>query len=89
MAEQVPLLLISRLAVDASCHGRGIGTALLTDALRRCLAASDIIGARGAVAHANDDDALRFYRRRGFLSSPLGEHALVMPIETMRALLAA
>jgi hypothetical protein len=37
------------------------------------LAASDIVGARGVVAHAIDDDALSFYRRCGFLSSPLGE----------------
>jgi hypothetical protein len=45
---------------------------LVSDALRRCLAASDIVGARGVVAHAVDDDALSFYRRCGFLPSPLG-----------------
>lgn len=89
MPEQVPLLLIGRLAIDASYQGQGIGTALLSDALRRCLAASDIVGARGVVAHAIDDDALRFYRRCGFLSSPLGERVVVMPIETVRMLFAA
>jgi GNAT superfamily N-acetyltransferase len=89
MPEQVPLLLIGRLAVDASYQGQGIGTDLLADALRRCLAASDIVGARGVVAHAIDDDALGFYRRHGFLSSPLGERVVVLPIETVRALLAA
>jgi len=88
MPERVPLLLIGRLAVDAPHQGRGIGTALLSDALRRCLAASNIVGARGIVAHAIDDDALGFYRRRGFLSSPLGERVVVMPIETLRVLFA-
>ena len=29
--------------------------------------------------HAIDDDALGFYRRCGFLSSPLGERVVVMP----------
>ncbi len=88
MPDQVPLLLIGRLAIDVAHQGQGIGTALLSDALRRCHAAADIVGARGVVAHAIDDDALRFYRRRGFLSSPLGERVLVMPIETARALFA-
>ena len=88
MPEQVPLLLIGRLAIDASYQGKGIGTALLSDALERCLAASDIVGARAIAAHAIDDDALRFYRRSGFLSSPLGERVVVMPIETVRALFA-
>lgn len=83
--EQVPLLLIGRLAVDASQQGQGLGTALLSDALRRCLAVSDIVGARGVVAHAIDDDALRFYLQCGFLLSPLGERMALMPIETVRA----
>ena len=89
MPEQVPLLLIGRLAIDASHQGKGVGTALVSDALRRCLAASDIVGARGVVAHAVDDDALSFYRRCGFLPSPLGERVVVMPVEIMRSLFAA
>jgi GNAT superfamily N-acetyltransferase len=46
MPKQVPLLLIGHLAVDAQWRGRGLGSALLGDALRRCLAASDIAGVR-------------------------------------------
>jgi GNAT superfamily N-acetyltransferase len=88
MPEQVPLLLIGRLAIDGPYQGRGVGTALLSEALRRCLAASDIAGARGVVAHAIDDDAVHFYQRRGFLLSPLGERVMLMPIETVRALFA-
>lgn len=88
MPEQVPLLLIGRLAIDASYQGRGIGTALLSDAVRRCLIAADIVGVRAIVAHAIDDDAVAFYHRRGFLSSPLGPRVMIMPIETVRALFA-
>jgi GNAT superfamily N-acetyltransferase len=87
--EQVPLLLIGRLALDVSVQGQGIGTALLADALLRCLAASDIVGARAVVAQAIDDHALDFYRRNGFLSSPLGERVVLMPIETVRSLFAS
>src|SRR5205823_4760817 len=86
MPEQVPLFLIGRLAVDARWRGRGLGSALLVDALRRCLAASEIAGARGVVAHAIDEVAVEFYERYGFVRSPLGERVLLMPIETVRLL---
>ena len=80
------LLLIGRLAVDADWRGRGVGSALLADALRRCLRASEIAGARGVVAHAIDEAAVGFYERHGFLRSPLGERVMLMPIETVRSL---
>lgn len=86
MPEQVPLLLIGRLAVDAQHRGRGVGSALLVDALRRCLVASEIAGVRGVVTHAIDDDAVAFYERHGFICSPLGERVMPMPIETVRSL---
>jgi len=88
MPEQVPLLLIGRLAIDRAFRRIGLGTELLSDALRRCLTASEIAGVRGVVAHAIDDDAVRFYRRHGFLLSPLGERVMLMPIEAVRALFA-
>jgi len=86
MPEQVPLLLIGRLAVDAQWQGRGLGSALLADALRRCLAASEIAGVRGVVAHAIDEAAVVFYERHGFIRSPLGERIMLMPIETVRSI---
>ena len=88
MPEQVPLLLIGRLAVEASWRGRGLGSALLGDALKRCLAASQIAGVRGVVAHAIDEAAVGFYERHGFIRSPLGERVMLMPIETVRSLVA-
>jgi GNAT superfamily N-acetyltransferase len=87
MPQQVPLLLIGRLAVDAALQGRGLGSDLLSDAVRRCCAASEIAGVRAIVAHAIDEDAVGFYRRRGFILSPLGERLMVLPIETALAAL--
>jgi GNAT superfamily N-acetyltransferase len=86
MPERVPLLLIGRLAIDRSLQGAGVGTALLVHAVRRCLAAAEIAGARGIVAHAIDDEAARFYQRQGFLHSPLAERAMLLPIEAAQAL---
>jgi GNAT superfamily N-acetyltransferase len=84
---QVPLLLIGRLAVDAQWQSRGVGSALLADALKRCLAASEIAGVRGVVAHAIDEAAVGFYERHGFFRSSLGERVMLMPIETVRSML--
>jgi GNAT superfamily N-acetyltransferase len=87
LPDEVPLLLIGRLAVDAPWQGRGVGSALLVDALRRCLAASEVVGVRGIVAHAIDEPAAGFYERHGFVRCPLGERVMLMPIETVRSLL--
>jgi GNAT superfamily N-acetyltransferase len=84
MPHQVPLLLIGRLALDASVQGRGLGADLLSDAVRRCCAVAEIAGARGIVAHAIDDDAVRFYGHHGFALSGLGERVMLLPIETAR-----
>ena len=79
-------MLIGRLAIDQSVQGRGLGTDMLSDALRRCLSVSEIVGARAIVTHAIDEDAVSFYQKHGFVSSPLGERSLVMSIETVRTL---
>jgi len=87
MPDQVPLLLIGRLAIDQTYQGRGLGTDMLVDALRRCLSVSEIVGARAIVTHAIDEDAVGFYQKHGFVTSPLGERSLIMSIETVQALL--
>lgn len=88
LPDHVPLLLIGCLAVDAQWQGRGVGSALLVDALRRCSAASEIAGVRGVIAHAIDEAAVGFYERHGFVRCPLGERVMLMPIETVRSLVA-
>ncbi len=88
MPDEVPLLLIGRLAVDHRYQKRGLGTDLLIDALRRCLSAADTAGARAVITHAIDADALAFYERHGFVHCPLGERTMLMPMEVVRALVA-
>ena len=87
MPEEVPLLLIGRLAVDQGFQGTGLGTALLVDAMERCLAIGRVAGVRALVAQAIDEKALAFYLRHGFIKAPaLGERAVLLPMETLRAL---
>lgn len=88
MPGRVPLLLIGRLAVDVSHQGIGLGADLLADALQRCVAASEIAGARAIIVHAIDEKAADFYRRHGFVTSPLGELVMLTPVEAVRSAVA-
>ena len=65
----VPCLLLGQLATDVAWAGRGVGTALLAHALRRCIAGAELIGGRAVVVHALDDEAGRFWAGHGFLVS--------------------
>lgn len=67
----IPVILLARLAVDHSWQGKGLGAALLLDALRRILAASEIVGLRAVLVHAKDESAKRFYEHFDFEPSPV------------------
>ena len=56
----VSVVLLARLAVDITEKGKGLGKALLVDALRRVEEAADVIGVRAVMVHAIDDAARRF-----------------------------
>ena len=66
----VPVIVLARLAVDDSWKGKGLGAALLVDAIRRVLNAADIAGVRAMVVHAKDDAAKAFYEHLGFILFP-------------------
>ena len=67
----IPVILLARLAVDSSEQGRGLGTALLKDALLRTIQAAEIAGLRAMLVHAKDDAAKSFYEKVGFEPSPI------------------
>jgi ribosomal protein S18 acetylase RimI-like enzyme len=60
----IPAVRMGRLAVDQAARGRGLGGALLADALARS-AASDI-AAYALIVDAKDDEAVAFYVHHGF-----------------------
>lgn len=81
----IPAVLLSRLAVDRSVQGCGLGAFALIDAMRRALTASEEIGARLLLVHALDDQAAGFYRRFGFEPSPTDPHNLQLLMKDIRA----
>jgi GNAT superfamily N-acetyltransferase len=82
LPEQVPVIVLARLAVDRKSQGQGLGKALLRDAIARTLGASEIAGVRALFVHAIDDAAAGFYRQYGFLESPSDPRTLFLPLET-------
>jgi predicted N-acetyltransferase YhbS len=81
----IPICLIARLAVDQAWQGRGLGSDLLRDALRRSLAAADQVGIRAVLVDAIDDRAAAFYRRYGFEPASEAGLTLMVPIAAVRS----
>lgn len=84
MPDPIPVMLMGRLAVDRSQQGKGIGRALLKDAILRTLKAADIAGMRALLVHALDEEAVKFYLHNGFLVSPIDTLVLMLPLDTAR-----
>ena len=83
----VPVILLTRLAVDKTEQGAGLGKALLKDALIRIASAADIVGARAVLVHAIDSAAAAFYRRFGFEATPASDLHLMLLMKDLRAVL--
>jgi GNAT superfamily N-acetyltransferase len=67
---QIPAVLLARLALDRTLHGQGLGGALLADALTQIVAATRVVAARFVVVDAIDERAASFYERHGFRRIP-------------------
>lgn len=84
--EPVPISIIGRLAVDMAYGGRGIGAAMLADALRRIAVASQTIGIGAVLVQAKNEQAKRFYLRCArFVEYPADSRKLFLPIDAVMA----
>lgn len=84
----IPVSIIGRLAVSRTHAGRGLGSDLLSDALRRIALASQVIGIGAVLVQAKDEAARRFYLGRAeFEEYPADSRTLYLPIETVAAAL--
>lgn len=85
-----PVVILTRLGVDLSCQGAGLGRALVVDALRRVAAASEVIGVRAVLIHCENDAARDFYLRLAkFDTSPTDPMHLFLLIKDLRKALKA
>lgn len=86
-AYPIPVVLLARLAVACQHQGRGIATGLLQDSMRRALMISEQAGVRALLTHPLDETAAAFYRRFGFIDSPLQEAQLLLLLKDVRAVI--
>jgi predicted N-acetyltransferase YhbS len=86
LPDPVPVILLSRLAVDLKERGTGLGKNLLRDAILRSIEASEIIGVRALLVHALPDNARAFYAHFDFEPSPTDPLHLLLLIKDARAI---
>lgn len=76
----VPAALIGRLAIDRQYKGRGLGAALLFDAIERAMRSEASIYA--ILVDTKDDAAAAFYGHHGFQAITNRPRSLFLPLAT-------
>ena len=70
MPRQIPAVILGRLAIDEKWQGKGLGGALLQDAVQRSVRAAKEVSARLLIVHALSPEAESFYLHYGFARLP-------------------
>jgi len=84
----VPVMLLARIATDHRRQGKGVAKALLRDAVRRTLRASEILLIRALAVHAKDEEARHFYEHFDFVPSPTDPMHLFVLLKDRRRMIA-
>jgi GNAT superfamily N-acetyltransferase len=88
MPESLPVLVLGRLAIDKDYHNKGLGSALLRDAMIRSVNIAQDARVFSILIHSLSHQAKQFYVSRGFVESPLQPMILFMTLATIRLILA-
>lgn len=89
----IPVIYIRAVAVREDMQGKGLGTALVVDAMRRCLGIADQMGAAAIVLDVLTDEHFErrwnFYEQLGFqpLDDPENKQRVFIPMANVRATL--
>ncbi|MFV8762102.1 GNAT family N-acetyltransferase [Yersinia enterocolitica] len=79
--DSLPVIVLGRLAIDQAYSGKGLGVALLKDAIYRTENIARQVGVRALIVHALNDDVRNFYTKFAFEASPLQPLTLFYPIK--------
>ena len=84
---ELPLILLARLAVDRRFAGKGLGHALISEALKIALRVADDVGCRCIITDAYRE-AIGWYARYGFVrlqgAAARGPQRMYLDIRTVR-----
>jgi len=80
----IPVMILARLAVAESEKSKGLGKALLKNAILKTLQASEIAGIKAIMVKSKNSVSKSFYQKYSFLESPIDEYTLFLPIESLK-----
>lgn len=83
--DPIPVVRMGRLAVDSKYQGQGWGAELLREALLSAVSAVTLIGGRALLVDALNAGAIAFYRRFGFVASPVHPLQLLISLDVVAA----
>jgi len=78
----IPAILIGRLAIDISHQGKGLGSILLMDAIKRSIRGGELLGIFAILVDAKDEKAKSFYEHFGFTALEQNALRLFLPVQT-------
>lgn len=84
---EIPFLLLGRLAVDIKHQGQGYGDALIFHAFQTTVAAAERIGILGMIVDSKDEKSTAFYEGFGFKILEGTKGRLVLPISIISSLM--
>jgi GNAT superfamily N-acetyltransferase len=84
MPDPIPIMILSRLAVDKRWQGYGVGCGMLREAILKTIDVSEHAGIRALLVHAIDEKAKNFYERWNFQASHLEPATLMMTLQDAR-----
>lgn len=83
--DRISAYYLSMIGTHLDVQGKGVGSVLLADALKRCIQASEQMGGRFVVLDAINEDAARLYGRFDFIPLPSAPGRMVVSIAKLRA----
>ena len=86
MPNPIPVIVLGRLAIDNEFHGKGLGAALLKDAIQRTIYISENVGVKALLVHAVSDAAKSFYLHHNFIESPHKSMTLLLSMSNSHIL---
>jgi len=85
--QEVPFLLLGRLAVDRDYQGLGYGDVLILHAFATTMEAAEKVGIMGMVVDAKDENAVSFYQGFGLKRLVSTKNRLVLPLSALAKLI--
>lgn len=85
----IPVVVLTRLALDKELQGKGLGAQLLREAVLVSVLASKNVGAVGITVHPIDDTARDFYKRFGFATAPGFDEVMMVRMKDIKKAIGA